>query len=306
MRLISVVTALCLVHALPAQADDLPNVKSASAVVLDVGTGAEVYGKDPDAVRAIASTTKLFVALAVRKKGIVLDDWTEITNDDVKAAKGGSKTRLDRGQTFKNHDLLRAMLMASDNRAPTALGRAVGLDRQGLIDEMNAVAKDLGLTHTKFTDTAGLRGNVSTAREMALAMRAVLDDPVLAEILRTDYVVIESKSKYAKLTYGTTDQALVAKKHKVLGGKTGYTHKAGYCFVGGIEADSRDYVIAILGGEAKSTRFADFDRVADWVEAGSPGGKVKPKKKGSKKAAKLAAEGGDDGLRVHASGRTKK
>ena len=92
--------------------------------MIDVRTGAELFGKDPDDVRAIASTTKLFVALAVRKAGLVLDDWTEITQADVKAARGGAKTRLDRGQTFKNIDLLRAMLMASDNRAPTSAARS--------------------------------------------------------------------------------------------------------------------------------------------------------------------------------------
>jgi D-alanyl-D-alanine endopeptidase (penicillin-binding protein 7) len=306
MRLAVAVTSLLgLLGSLPAHADDLPKVRSESVAVLDGRTGAEVYGKDADEVRAIASTTKIFVALAVRKAGISLDDWTEITQDDVKAARGGSKTRLDRGQTFQNVDLLRAMLMASDNRAPTALGRAVGLDRDGLIDAMNGVAQDLGLDHTKFTDPRGLRGNVSTAREMALAIRAVLDDDVLAKILQTDYVKIVSKSGYAKLAYGTTNARLGSKKYNVLGGKTGYTKPAGYCFVVGAEIGERPYVMAFLGGDGEGTRFADFDRVATWIDDGAPGGKVKPKK-ASKKAAKLVAADGDKKLRVRASGKAKK
>jgi D-alanyl-D-alanine endopeptidase (penicillin-binding protein 7) len=307
MRLAVGVTALVWLAALPARAEDLPAVRSETAVVLDARTGAEVYAKDADDVRAIASTTKIFVALAVRKAGIALDDWTEITQDDVKAARGGAKTRLDRGQTFQNIDLLRAMLMASDNRAPSALGRAVGLDKDGLVDAMNDVAKDLGLEHTKFTDVNGLRGNVSSARDMAMALRAVLDDEVLAEILATDYVKITSKSGYAKLDYGTTDQALRSKKWNVLGGKTGYTKKAGYCFVVGADIQDHTYVMAFLGGDGKQTRFADFDRVATWIDQGAPASKVKvAKKKTSKKAAKLVAA--DDGkkLRVRASGKAKK
>jgi serine-type D-Ala-D-Ala endopeptidase (penicillin-binding protein 7) len=296
------VLTLALLPQKTAWADaDLPEVRSEAAVVLDLHTAAEVYGKDADEVRGIASTSKIFVALAVRRKGIALDGWTEITQADVKAARGGARTRLDRGQTFKNIDLMRAMLMASDNRAPTALGRAVGLDRDGLIAEMNAVAKELGLKKTKFTDTSGLKGNVSTAREMALALRAALDDSVIAGIMTTDYAKVVSKSGYAKLDYGNTNQPLVTRKYKVTGGKTGFTRKAGYCFVVSAEVDGRDYLMAFLGGDGKNTRFADFNRVAGWLERGAPGAKVKPKKK-----TRTAAKRSTKKLRVRASGRAKK
>src|SRR5215467_1449088 len=110
-----------------AWADDLPEIKSHSAIVIDAKSGAEIFGKDADDVRPIASTTKIFVALAVRKHDLDLDGWTEITKEDAEHAKGGVRTRLDIGQVFRNKDLLRAMLVASDNRSPTALGRAAGL-----------------------------------------------------------------------------------------------------------------------------------------------------------------------------------
>ncbi len=250
---------------------DLPRVRSEAAAVLDVGTGAAAFAKEANEVRPIASTTKIFVAMAVRRKGIDLDAWTEITRADFSAARGGARTRLDIGQSFQNIDLLRAMLLASDNRAPTALGRAAGLDADGLIAEMNAVAKDLGLKKTKFTDTSGLRGNVSTAREMALALTAALDDEVLAAIMATDRVRIVSKSKYAKLDYVSTNQALHGGKFTITGGKTGYTRAAGYCFIVSAKIDGRHYAMAFLGGDGKGTRFADFDRVAAWIVAGAPG-----------------------------------
>ena len=253
---------------------DLPDVRSKSAVLLDAETGAEVFGKDADRVRAIASTTKIFVAMAVRKKGLDLDGWTEITKDDQRAAEGGARTRLDVGQSFQNRDILRAMLMASDNRAPTALGRAAGMSPKQLVAAMNAVAKDLGLKHTRFTDATGLRGNVSTAREMALALRVALADDVLREVMGTDSVVVKSRSGYEKIHYGNTDRAL-GSKWRVIGGKTGYTESAGYCFVVGAEIDGRDVVMAFLGADGKATRFADFSRVAEWIDRGAPGGKVK-------------------------------
>jgi D-alanyl-D-alanine endopeptidase (penicillin-binding protein 7) len=160
MRAAAFVTSVLLfaLAASPAHADkrsELPEIKSKAAVVLDADTGAEIFAKDADEVRAIASTTKIFVAMAVRKRQLDLDAWTAITREDAEAARGGSRTRLDIGQEFRNQDLLRAMLISSDNRAPTALGRAVGLSRDELIAAMNKLAKDLGLKRTKFTDSSG-------------------------------------------------------------------------------------------------------------------------------------------------------
>src|SRR5689334_16421907 len=108
----------------PAWAGGLPEVKSRSAVVIDAATGAEIFGKDADEIRAIASTTKIFVAMAVRKKALDLAGWTEITREDAKQARGGARTRLDIRRVFRNKDLRRAMLVAADHRAATALGRA--------------------------------------------------------------------------------------------------------------------------------------------------------------------------------------
>jgi D-alanyl-D-alanine endopeptidase (penicillin-binding protein 7) len=216
--------------------------------------------------------------MAVRKKGIDLEGWTEITRLDAKHAIGGARTRLDIGQTFRNRDLLRAMLMASDNRAPTALARAAGLDPQQLVKAMNQLAKALHLKRTRFTDPSGLRGNVSTAREMAIALRAALEDDVLRSIMGEPYVEVLSRSRYAKIGYGNTNHPLLAKRFDVIGGKTGYTAPAGYCFITGARFDNREVVMAFLGAKGKETRFGDFNRVASWLAAGAPGAKILTKR----------------------------
>ncbi len=279
------ITALLLSGAGVAHADpaESAGLRSRNAVVIDAETGAEFLGKGADEIRPIASTSKVFVALAVRKAKIDLDGWTEIQRDDANLAKGGARTRLDIGQTFRNRDLLRAMLMASDNRAPNALGRAVGLDTAGLVKAMNEVARSLGLKKTRFTDPSGLRGNVSTARELAMGLRAALRDPVLRKLMAEEDVEVVSKSKYAKLRYRTTNTPLTAKKREVLGGKTGYTRAAGYCFVTGARVSGREVVLAFLGADGKLTRFADFERSMTWLERGAPGSRLKLGKPAARK-----------------------
>lgn len=233
--------------------------------MIDAATGEELFGKDADEIRPIASTTKIFVAMVVRKK-LELDGWTEISRVDARYASGGARTRLDIGQKFRNKDLLRAMLIASDNRAPTALGRAAGMSPDDLVAAMNALAGRLKLKHTRFTDPTGLRGNVSTAREMAIALRAALSDEVLRAIMRQDAADIVSKDRYARIHYGSTNQPLVVGKWNIIGGKTGYTHAAGYCFITGARFDDREVVMAFLGASGKLSRFDDFNRVATWLD----------------------------------------
>src|SRR5262249_19395903 len=159
---------------------------------LDAETGAEIFGKDADEIRPIASTTKIFVAMAVRKQ-LDLEGWTEIARVDARYASGGARTRLDIGQTFSNKHLLRALLLASDNRPPTAVGRAAGMNPDELVAAMNAIAKKLHLKRTKFTDPTGLRGNASTAREMAIALQVTLSDDVLRSVMHQDSADVVSK-----------------------------------------------------------------------------------------------------------------
>jgi D-alanyl-D-alanine carboxypeptidase len=256
------------VLAKPAAADDLPDVKSKSAIAIDAESGAEIFGKDADEIRAIASTTKIFVAMAVRKKGVDLDGWTTITRVDAHYARGGSRTRLDVGDTFRNHDLLR-----------TALARAAGMTPDELVAAMNGIARDLHLKRTTFTDPTGLRGNVSTAREMALALRTALEDDVLHDIMNDSFQTVVGKGGRPKIGYGSTNQPLVVKKYDVIGGKTGYTEAAGYCYITAATFGGREVVLAFLGADGKQTRFADFNRVAAWIDGGAPGAKVSLKAK---------------------------
>jgi serine-type D-Ala-D-Ala endopeptidase (penicillin-binding protein 7) len=281
----------------PARAEDLPDLKSRSAVVLDAETGAEIFGKDADEIRPIASTTKIFVAMAIRKH-LDLDGWTEITKVDAHYASGGARTRLDVGQKFRNKDLLRAMLIASDNRAPTALGRAAGLAPDELVAAMNAIAKDLHLKRTKFTDPTGLRGNTSTAREMATALRAALTDDVLRAIMHQDSADVVSKDHYAKIHYGSTNVPLIAKQWDVIGGKTGYTRPAGYCFLTGAKVADHAVVMAFLGADDKLARFGDFNRVAEWLDRGAPGGKLAVKRPRHATKPDPDARGASGGRRV--------
>ncbi|MCP4447591.1 MAG: D-alanyl-D-alanine carboxypeptidase [Myxococcales bacterium] len=248
--------------------DGQPNVQSEAAIAIDSKTGKLLYAKNPDKVRAIASTGKIFVAMVARRREIDLNALTKISEIDAKFARGGSRTRLVVGHKFRNQDLLRAMLIASDNRAPTAIGRAVGLTPKELIRELNLLAKELGLKKTKFTDPSGLRGNTSTAREMAKALATAMKDPFLAELMSTKDITIRSVAQTPHaIPYRNTNRSLHSERHDVTGGKTGFTNPAGYCLLIAAEFEGRPVHMAFFGAKEKLTRFGDFGRVAKWMKS---------------------------------------
>jgi serine-type D-Ala-D-Ala endopeptidase (penicillin-binding protein 7) len=246
--------------------EGLPNIQSYSAIIVDLDSGEVLYEKNADEVRPIASTSKIFTAMAVQRLGIDLEAATEITEYDRAYAARGARSRLLVGRTFRNLDLLRALLIASDNRAATALARAVGLSTEQLVARMNAVAEELGLEHTRLTDPSGLNENLSTARELAQAFQASLGDPLLAELLGTREVEVQSSDERAvTIGYRNTNRSLHSAGHDVFAGKTGYTTPALYCLLIAAEVESRRLGMVFLGSYGKLTRFGDFSRASRWV-----------------------------------------
>jgi D-alanyl-D-alanine endopeptidase (penicillin-binding protein 7) len=243
-----------------------PNVQALGALVVD-DMGHQIFARNPDKERPIASISKLAAVLAVMDKGLELEGLSTISKTDVEVAKGGAKSRLLEGMTLSNRDLLHAALMGSDNRAIPALGRAVKLNPAQLTSAMNAQARQLGLKATRFHEPTGLStGNVSTPREVISMLKAVIAHPVLGPITRRMEYDAHPVGK-PPIRYNNTDHQAARGNVQLLGGKTGYNDDARYCLVVGTKIDGRTYYMSFLANEGKLTRFGDVARVADWVIA---------------------------------------
>ena len=290
----------------------LPNIQAHAALIVEVKEAGEVgdakppgaagpeaaaatnlplFQKNPDEVRPIASISKLMAMLVVVEHKLDLTAKTTITESDAKLAARGAKSRLLTGMTLTNRDLLHAALLASDNRAVLALGRAVGLTPSQHAAQMTARAHALGLTKTEFLEPTGIDyRNVSTPREVIAFLQAALKNPLIAQACRTTQYVAHAEVparagrgstaakrpvRIAAIEYTSTDLLLRASKHVIHGGKTGYNDRAGYCFVVAARLQEptgkpREVAMAFLGAEGKLTRFADFGRAAQWLAERHP------------------------------------
>lgn len=255
----------------PVEKDGGPKLTAEAVLVLDTASGKPVLARNATEVRSIASLTKLMAALVVMDRGLKLDEGTKITRDDWKVALEGCRTRLELKWTYSNRDLLRAALMSSDNRAVSALGRAVGLHSTALVQKMNERARRMGLKKTEFRGPVGIDpGNVSSAWEMARIVRAASKDKELSRIMGTREHRLVPMKGYLKRWYRNTNP-LVGKTSgvKFLASKTGYNSKAGYCIATVASIKGRGvYTVVLLGSSKKWTRVRDLRRVLDWLKHG--------------------------------------
>jgi D-alanyl-D-alanine endopeptidase (penicillin-binding protein 7) len=249
---------------------NLPNVQSLGALVIDLDTGQELFARKPDQPRSIASISKLAAALTVMDRNLDLDGLVTIKHVDAEVARGGARSRLLEGMTLSNRDLLHAALLSSDNRAVSALGRAVGLGTMPLTAAMNRKVASLGLRYTRFREPTGLSAdNQSTPRETILLLKAAMAHPVLGPIVRRPEYDAHPVSK-PPIHYVSTDRPAARANVQILGGKTGYNDSARYCLVIAVQIAGHSYGMSLLGSEGDLTRFGDVARIADWIVAHKP------------------------------------
>src|SRR3990167_2648357 len=121
---------------------------SAKALVINQLTGEIVYAKNIDLPTPIASVTKLMTAMVMLDARLPMDDMLYIADEDVDYLKGTS-SRLGVGTTLTRGALLQLALMASENRAASALGRNYPGGITAFVTAMNNKAQLLGMKRSE-------------------------------------------------------------------------------------------------------------------------------------------------------------
>lgn len=241
---------------------EAPELEAGAWIVIDVGTGTSLVEENADEERAMASVTKLMTALVVRQHADI-DERIRIS--DTAAEVGEAEIGLVAGEVWSIRDLLAAVLVRSGNDAAYALAEYVGGSIEGFADLMNETAAEMGLEHSRFINPHGLdaEGHYTSARDLTVIARAVLQDEVLAQLTRTGFIRFKPAPNGADRIAGNTN-LLLNKYPGVVGMKTGYTGAAGRVLVAVLEADGQTFVGVVLGSE---DHFADTAALLDYVTA---------------------------------------
>lgn len=274
---------------------------SQGAVLMDAKTGRVLYGKNPDLQLAMASTTKIMTCIVALEQGNLED---VVTASAYAAAQPKVKLYLKKGEQVTLKDLLYSLMLESHNDSAVAIAEHIGAkllgmdtdyeavtDRsdseskkamQAFIKLMNQKASELQCYNTWFITPNGLdateyfsseegveeeRFHSTTAAELARIMSyCILQSPKSAEFLE-----ITGTYSY-NFTNLEKDRNFTCRNHNAflnmmdgaLSGKTGYTGRAGYCYVGALERDGRYFVVAILNSGA----YGSGNKGRKWQDTG--------------------------------------
>ncbi len=250
------------------QVRDDPNhldVRSSAALVIEQAGGRTLYAKNSDVVVPIASITKLMTAIIVLDAQLNLQSYVAISDDDVDLVKH-TRSRLKVGTALERDDLLRLALMASENRAASALARSYPGGTPAFVAAMNQKAAELGMLRTRFVDGTGLsRDNVSTAQDLAKLVVAAYNYALIQEYSTLTSHAVRTDSGRV-LAFGNSNGLVKDGAWHIDVSKTGYISEAGRCLVMQARIAAKPVVIVLLDSWGKATRMGDANRIKRWME----------------------------------------
>jgi D-alanyl-D-alanine carboxypeptidase (penicillin-binding protein 5/6) len=229
-----------------------PQLNARSFILIDGDSGRVLAALDPDSRQEPASLTKLMTAYAVfhaLKEGrIKLTDMVTISENAWKQE--GSRMFVEVGKQVSVENLIQGMIVQSGNDATVALAEFVGGTEPTFVQMMNNYAKQLGMTGSHFTNSAGMPDpeHYMTARDAA-----TLADAVIREY--PEYYRWYSQKEFA--WNGITQQnrnGLLWRDPSVDGVKTGHTESAGYCLIASSKRDGMRLVSVVLGTDSMRAR----------------------------------------------------
>lgn len=239
-----------------------------AALVWDVTSNTILYEKQADALRPVASLSKLVSVLTVQEL-LPLTTTVEIPSEARRAQLLGANIKLPIGQHATVSDLLAASLIASANDAMVTLAVAATGSEAAFVEEANRYALATGLTNTQLANATGLSQPAdgvlvtqhSTARDIMRALQRVYADTDLAPHLSAGRGTLQTQEGVVR-SYTTTNQ-LLGTYLPILAAKTGYTLEAGQNLAI-ITQDTAGHEIGaiVLGSDQ---RFQDMKILIEWI-----------------------------------------
>lgn len=225
-------------------------------------------GKNIDAVRPLASFTKVLTAYQLFSDSIDLNKVTFYKASEHKSTYG--TFRVAEGEGILNSDILDAMLLSSINTAARMIVDSTESNESQFVAQMNTQLKNWGLNQSKVFDVSGEDArNVTTAREyLTLFTESLKQTNLLAELGKKSYQYTETFDLDGKPNHFDSHSNELMKHtdlpYTIIASKTGYLDEAGAGLAMLIErpTDKKRFVVITMGNPDYNGRFTEPDRLA--------------------------------------------
>ena len=236
-----------------------------SACLIEASSGRTLYSKDSDTPLPMASTTKIMTCI------LALENSSE--NDIVTVSKYASgmpdvQLNINEGEQYKMGDLLYSLMLESHNDTAVAIAEHIGGSVEGFAAIMNQKALEIGCSNTSFVTPNGLDadGHHTTAHDLCLIASYALRNQRFIDITNTASHSFSDVS--GKRNFTVNNKNLFLSSYKgALGIKTGFTGKAGYCFVGASKRNDMLLISSVLASgwpPNKSYKWSDTKQLMDY------------------------------------------
>lgn len=218
---------------------------------MDAGTGRILYQKEADVRLPPASTTKIVTALVALESSKNPKELFRVTPTATRVPP--SKIYLRSGQSISIEDLLYSVLLSSANDASLVLAEGIAGTEERFAELMNKKAREIGAVNSHFTNPHGLTApeHLSTATDLAMIFKYAMKNPSFRDIIQTKSSLVRTlsggKARKARRIAVRNHNRLLWNFDGAIGGKTGYTHAAQKCFVGGVTRNGVTLIVSILG-----------------------------------------------------------
>jgi len=235
----------------PAKKPVGPEIKGASAVLMDAVSGQVLYARNPHTRRPNASTTKIMTSILLMEN-CYLTDYACVAPDVCNTP--FTSIHLKAHEQISVQDLLYGMLLRSANDAAVAVAEHISGRVDKFAELMNWKAKLLGCADTHFVTPNGLYDpkHYSSAYDLCLMARYAMQYPLFEQVVSTRKYTLNSR------TINRQD-LLIFNKSKFLkdypgadGVKSGYIKQAGYCYVGSATRNGWRLISAVLKSDNAS------------------------------------------------------
>jgi D-alanyl-D-alanine endopeptidase (penicillin-binding protein 7) len=241
----------------------VPDIRAAAAIIFNPETGQVLWEENAQDKRSIASITKLMTAFVFLEDSPDLSREITIQRSDVYAA---STTYLRANERISIDHLLHLTLIASDNAAARVLARISHGGTASFIERMNEAAIEMGLESTTFADPSGLNpANISSAYDLSRLISIVSGNETMAAIMRTPSFTIRTSRRAVNIN--NTNHLVRGGEVDVVGGKTGFITRAGYCLATLLRLPQSNHQVAVvvLGAGSNAGRFWETRHLFNWL-----------------------------------------
>jgi len=258
----------------------VPDIRAAAAIIFNPADGKVLWEENAQDKRSIASITKVMTTVVFLEDNPDLSQEVTVERSDVYAA---STTYLRANDRLTLEEVLHLVLIASDNAGARVLARVSHGGTASFVERMNEKALELGLENTSFADPSGLNpNNVSSAYDLSRLISFAAADERVAPIMQTGTYTVHTNRRAINIH---STNRLVTEGMDVIGGKTGFIGKAGYCLATLLRLPQGNPVaFVVLGARSNPGRFWETRHLFNWLndKASTLFGKEQPQEQASR------------------------